>query len=43
MMDHLVGTCAISKIELGSRYHQIQAKSEDLPMTEFSMAIMNIR
>ena len=35
LMDHLVGTCVFSKIDLKLGYHQIRVKSEDIPKTVF--------
>ena len=35
LMDHLVGTCVFSKIDLKLGYHQIRVKSEDIPKIAF--------
>lgn len=35
LMEHLVGACVFSKIDLHSGYHQICVKSDDIPKTMF--------
>lgn len=35
LMDHLVGSCVISKINLWSSYHQIWVKFEDISKIAF--------
>jgi hypothetical protein len=37
LFDQLAGIQVFSKIDLGSRYHQIQIHAEDIPKTTFSM------
>jgi hypothetical protein len=37
LFDHMKGVTIFSKIDLRSRYHQLQIKEEDIPKTDFKM------